>query len=185
MTPKIIITVGSLAPPKIAAVEKALERYALKCSFLKDREVREIEVKTTVPAQPMNRSDTIEGAKQRARAALKDSTWGVGIESGFSAVPESKVGYLECSVCAIYDGEEYFLGFSPAFECPPEIMTFLLKGYNLSEAMKHAGLTTQEYVGYAEGAVGILSQGVLTRKDYLQVAVEMALMGAVRKIKRE
>ena len=43
-------------------------------------------------------------------------SFGVGIEAGMFSVPEVETKYMDSSICAIYDGERYYIGFSPSFE---------------------------------------------------------------------
>ena len=63
-------------------------------------------------------------------------------------------------------------GTSSAFEYPEEI-TDLVKGRGLdiSEALGAAGYTNNPAIGSSEGAIGILSEGRLVRKDYTKQAL--------------
>jgi len=73
------VIVGSKNPVKVGAVEESFHRYWPDC------EVIGADVASGVSAQPMSEKETINGARQRAYAALKaDSTamYGVGVEGG-------------------------------------------------------------------------------------------------------
>ena len=50
------------------------------------------------------------------------------------------------------------------------------EGVELDEAVHLAGLSDNQRIGYAQGLIGILSGGVVTRADYMVPAVTMALV---------
>ena len=50
-------------------------------------------------------------------------SFGVGIEAGMYQVSEVDTKYMDASICAIYDGEKYYIGFSPSFEYPQDAVT--------------------------------------------------------------
>ncbi len=73
------IVVGSMSPIKLRAVQLALERIGL------DADVVGLEVASGVPEQPYGRQQTLEGAANRARAALeacRKGEYAIGIENG-------------------------------------------------------------------------------------------------------
>jgi len=92
------------------------------------------------------------------------------------AVPHSKTGYMDVSVCAIFDGTEFHLGLSSAWEAPKEVVRHMLNdGLNMNDAAFKAGLTTDKKIGSAQGLVGIVTKGRLTRKEYTKEAIRTAL----------
>ena len=69
------------------------------------------------------------------------------------------------------------LGFSSAFEIPPKVLAYIFNQHvDLGQAMKLAGLTDQEQIGAGQGAIGILTNGRITRKEYTKQAIIMALV---------
>lgn len=44
------------------------------------------------------------------------------------SVQEVETKYMDASICAIYDGEKYYIGFSPSFEYPKLAVERVLKG---------------------------------------------------------
>ena len=46
-------------------------------------------------------------------------------------VEEVETGYMDASICAIYDGEKYYIGFSPSFEYPKTVVERVLQGEEL------------------------------------------------------
>ncbi len=167
------INVGTKNPAKIEAVREIIKDY----DFLKSATVAGVEVESGISEQPLSLEETVQGAKTRAKNAFKNCDYSFGLESGMFPVPYSKTGYMDTGVCAIYDGKEYHLGLSSCFEYPKKITQLVLReGLNISEATRQTGLTNHEYVGYAEGTIGILTKGRVTRKDYTKQSVAMALI---------
>ncbi len=167
------IKVGTKNPAKIEAVKETIELY----DFLKGAEVEGLEVTTGVPEQPKGIEEIAEGATTRARNAFQDCDLSIGIESGLIPVPKSLTGYLDISLCAIYDGEKFYVGTSAGFECPPAVTKLMLeKGLDMNQASYQAGLTDNPKVGSAEGSIGVLTKGRLTRKSYTKQAIITALI---------
>ncbi len=168
------VNVGSQNKAKVWAVAEILEEY----EQLKDAQVDGIAVGSGVSAQPKSLDETITGAKNRARDAYQNCAYAVGIESGLMHVPQSKSGYMDVCVCAIYDGNEYHIGLSSAWEFPDRSVTNLMvkDGLDMSEAITKAGYTKNPNIGSDEGAIGILTKGRIDRKEYTKQAVRMALI---------
>ncbi len=168
------VNVGSRNKAKVDAVAEILLDYP----HLAESVVEGVETSSGVPEQPMSLEETIRGAMNRATGAFKNCDYGVGIESGLMAVPYTKSGYMDVCVCAIYDGKEFHLGMSSAWEFPDKrIMEAILKeGLDMSEAINRAGLTKNPNIGSAEGAIGILTKGRMGRKEYTKQALRAALI---------
>jgi non-canonical (house-cleaning) NTP pyrophosphatase len=47
---------------------------------------------------------------------------------------------------------------------------------DVTQAFVKAGLSNNAHLGAAEGAIGVLTNGRLTRRDYARQAVDMALL---------
>ena len=121
-------------------------------------------------------SSTIDGATSRAEAAFEGSILSVGLESGLFEAPGTKAGYLETTVCVLYDGSRYAVGMSPSFEWPPEMTEMILGGLDGSQAFRQMGLTDHEKIGKAEGAIYILTHGKINRTRLNKLAIMMALL---------
>lgn len=63
---------------------------------------------------------------QRRDAGTCD--FGVGIEAGMYPVAEVDTKYMDSSICAIYDGKNFYVGFSPSFEYPQNAVDRVLQG---------------------------------------------------------
>jgi len=165
----MIIHVGSQNQVKIEAVKEVLTLYDLFSKI----EVMGIKIESGVAAQPLTLEDTIIGAKMRAVRAFPGSTYAVGLESGVHRIPNEK--YMELTICSMYDGNDHHLGYSSAFEIPPPIGALLQVGFTLERACVEASLTQNVQIGQAQGLIGILSHGKLTRKEYTKQALVTAL----------
>lgn len=101
----------------------------------------------------------------------------VGLESGLMIVPYTKSGFMDICACAIFDGKEFYLGLSSAFEYPQKVIDLVNnEGLNISEAFFKSGLTQNSNIGSAEGAIGYLTKGRLPRKEYTKQAITTALI---------
>lgn len=167
------INVGSTNETKVKAVADVIKNYPT----LKDAQVTGLEINTETFGHPKGFDEINKGAMDRALAAFKDCDYSFGIESGLIPVPKTKTGYMEVAVCAIYDGKNYHLGLSPAFEWPKAVAEGIVnKGLDGSQAFKAAGFTNQEKIGATQGAIHFLSKGKLNRTEYNKWAVMMALV---------
>lgn len=168
------IKVGSMNKSKVEAVEEILKDYP----HLASAEVVGAESESGVADQPKSLEEVVTGAKNRAQNVFSDCDYSIGLEAGLMAVPGTKSGFMDVTACAIYDGQEFHLGLSPAWEFPnPEIMkTILNEGLDMSQAINKHGLTDNPKIGSEEGAIGILTKGRLTRKDYTKQALRTALI---------
>jgi inosine/xanthosine triphosphatase len=168
------IKIGTKNKAKLEAVKEIIKDYP----HLVNSEVFMVSVPSGVSDQPKSFEETINGAINRAKNVFKDCDYGIGLESGWMSVPMTKSGYMDVCVCAIYDGRECHLGLSSAWEFPnPEVTNSIIKGgLNTSEALHKAGMTNNDNIGSEEGAVGILTKGRMTRKEYSKQALRTALI---------
>lgn len=103
--------------------------------------------------------------------------FGVGIEAGMYKVPEVETGYMDASICAIYDGKNYYIGFSPSFEYPKTVVERVIKGEELGYMEDIFGSTAKG----RKGAIGVLTGGRVYRDELEEYAVIMALTKIVSK----
>lgn len=167
------INVGSKNEIKISAVREIVADY----KFLKDAEIIAVDTSSEISDQPKSLEETIGGAINRSRNAFRNCDYSFGIESGLMAVPNTKTGYMDFCACAIFDGKDHHLGLSSAFEFPATVTALIFgEGMDANQAFYKAGLISNPKIGSAEGAVGLLTNGRLTRKDYTKQAITMALI---------
>jgi inosine/xanthosine triphosphatase len=171
----MIIAVGSTNQVKIQAVVEVIQDYP----ELAAAKVMAFSVSSDVSDQPLTFEEIIRGAKNRAKnayAACNECSYSFGIESGLFEAVGTQTGYLEACICAIYTGENFHVGLSCGFEIPPKILDLVIdKKMDLSTACYTSQVTSNPKLGAAEGLVGILSKGRITRKEYTKQCVITAL----------
>ncbi|MBI4441268.1 inosine/xanthosine triphosphatase [Candidatus Woesearchaeota archaeon] len=168
----MLITIGSTNPVKVAALTEILGDYPLFAGA----EIMGIAVPSGVAAQPMTEQETMDGAMNRARAAYR-TDYSFGVESGLKMVPYGRTGYMNFVTCAAFDGREFYLGQSSAFELPIEVINLVLRdGIESGIAFHTLGLTASANLKHEEGTIGILTNGRITRKEYLKEAIRNALI---------
>jgi len=167
------ILVGSQNNVKIDAVKETISDY----ESLSSTEVLGIEVDSGVSEQPKSLNETVQGAINRAKNAFQGCEYSIGIEDGLMRVANTKTGHMNVCVCAIYDGQDYYIGLSSAFEYPPKVIDIVFKdNLDINQAFYKTGLTKNPKIGSAEGAISILTKGKLTRKENIKQAITMALI---------
>ena len=167
------INIGSKNKAKVDALKEILKEYP---DFV-NAEVISKDVTTGVTDQPKSLDETIMGSMNRAKNCFGGCDYSVGLESGLMKVPETKTGYMDFSACAIYDGKNFHLGLSSAFEYPLKLTKLVLgKGLDVSAAAKELGFTKSDKLGAEEGMIGILTKGRLNRKEYTKQAIRTALI---------
>ncbi|MDR0334755.1 MAG: inosine/xanthosine triphosphatase [Methanomassiliicoccaceae archaeon] len=159
------IAVGSLNPVKVEAVRTVMEKV------LGSVRVIPVKVSTGVPDQPFG-EDTYKGAVNRANAALGKYALSVGIEAGVFEM----YGHLyDIQHCAIIDKDgKITIGMSSGFRYPDKVAELIRGGMTVSKAMIAAYENASR--GDKEGAVGLLSKGLLDRKALTEQSVTAAMI---------
>lgn len=168
---KVTVRVGSENPVKARAVRNVLKR------FFDDIDVRGVKVSSSVPEQPRGR-DTVKGAINRAREALGDAHFGVGIEAGVFYERHGKC-WLDVQYCAIVDrGGRLTLGQGPGFAYPQSIVDAIHDGKEVGQAMRD--LFGVRDSGWTKGAISYLTRGELDRTCLTEQAVLAAYVPRIR-----
>lgn len=167
------INIASQNNVKIDALRETIQDYG----FLSGAEIVPVDAPSGVPDQPRSMGVIVKGAMNRARGAFRDCDLSFGIESGLMEVPGTKTGYMNTSICAIYDGKEFHLGMSPGVEFPKKVIELVLKeDINLSQAYHRLGMTDHPRIGSDEGIINHLTKGRVNRKEYMKHCIMMALV---------
>ncbi len=151
------VIVGSLNPIKINAIKDAF------CAHKTDAEISGTHVSSHVSAQPISLDEIIRGARNRAQQAFNQCDLSVGVESGIFYVHDKH--YDTCHV-ALFDGKTFYEGGSPYFEIPQRIVHSIM--YERLELGNF-------FDGKEQGAIGVLTQGLITRQHQLTQAAILAL----------
>jgi non-canonical (house-cleaning) NTP pyrophosphatase len=192
------IVVGSTNPVKVGAVAAAFRQYYPDC------DVVGVAVESGVAAQPMSEKETMNGARQRAHAALAaDPTaqYGVGLEGGVTTIDPTTPNWtgmrgfkgkmFECAwVCIVkksqitnlpadnagdkFSKDEEGLGGGLYFELPAQVAERIRAGGELGPIMDE--LVGENDIKQKMGAIGLFSAGKLDRKTAYVHLVLQALI---------
>lgn len=165
---KIQAAVGSTNPTKTRAVENVLR------VLFSQVEIIELEVPSGIAAQPIGDEDTRKGALNRARAVLEltDAEWGFGLEGG---VIETEFGLMTNAWCVVVARDGRIGVGGSANMLLPDVIAKRIRddGRELGEAMDEYA-NTQD-VKRGQGAIGILTRGLLDRQGAYEYIVKLAM----------
>lgn len=156
------IIIGSKNPAKINAV---------KNSFSDEFQFISIDVSSGVNDQPFSDDETIKGAVNRARKALNEGQGdiGIGLEGG---VQETSQGLLLCNWGALASRNlKPIIAGGARFLLPEEIAVRLRNGEELGPVMDD--YAKMQNVGKHEGAVGVFTNGQISRVDMFTHVMKM------------
>ena len=173
----LLVAVGSLRKPKLAAVHQAVAALAdnLAAGAI---EIVGVEVESGVRDTPLSREESMRGARQRAETLQKMAQeeakpWNyfVGLEGGLDSVMENgKLRVFLESWAYVSDATRGYFGRSGAVELPEALAEeVVVKGIDLSIAIdRFAG---EAGIRDAQGAWGVLSANQITRQEAFRVAL--------------
>jgi inosine/xanthosine triphosphatase len=169
-----LIIVGSKNPVKISSTEAAFHQ-AFVGSFL----VEGLNVGSGVSDQPFGDVETFEGAMNRAKnakAVFPEADYWVGIEGGV----DLDAGEMQAFAWVVVLDKSEKIGKSKtsSFFLPKAIVDLVESGLELGEADDKVFDRTNSKQG--NGAVGILTNGAVDRKEYYQQAVILALIPFIK-----
>lgn len=168
------VIVASKNPAKIEAVRTAFLQ-AFPTTIL----VEGVSVPSGVSDQPMSDEETRRGALNRAMHAktlLPDADFWVGIEGGISAVEEGMEAF---GWMAILDAHQKSISRSASFLLPPQIAQQIASGHELGPAMDV--LFKEKNSKMKGGAVGLLSNGLVSRPQLYEQPLLLALIPFLQK----
>ena len=157
------IAVGSSNPVKAAAVRRVFPEATVHTES----------VDSGVAAQPRSVAETIEGAQTRAASAFATRVvdLAVGLEGGVAPVPVGE-GWQLIMWAAATDGSRSHIGMGPGITLPPAIARPVADGVELGLVMDT--ISDERDTAKGAGAIGVLTDGRLTRTDALTAAVATA-----------
>lgn len=169
------IYIGSLNPVKINCVRQAFDQLFPSAKF----EFVGKDVDSGVSDQPMSDHETYTGARNRAlflRNSEGDGHFWIGIEGGIEEFNESMHAYAWMVVLNRHiEGEAR----TATFQLPPRIVELIKQGVELGEADDQVFKRTNSKK--KDGAVGILTHGVIDRMKYYHHAMVLALIPFLNK----
>jgi len=161
-----IAVVGSTNPAKIEAVRRSLARLAPDCRL------EAVDVATGVGAMPLDEAQTRQGALARARAALEETPADVafGLEGG--AILEGDRAWLTAYVVALTRDGRLGEAAWGRMLLPRVTARRLRAGEELGDVIDdlfHAKESKRQ-----TGAIGLLTEGAVSRTDAFADLVAMA-----------
>lgn len=159
------IAVGSVNQVKVAAVRSVMERV------YGDVRITAVDVSSGVPPQPFE-GQTHQGSENRARAALGDHDMAVGIEAGVFEMLDGLYDIQHCTIIS-RDGRVTY-GHGSGFRYPDSIADLVRKGMTVGDAVKEVYGNTE--IGKKQGAIGLLSKGLIDRKTLTEQSVTAAMI---------
>ncbi len=165
------IIVASKNPVKINATQAAFEKMFPEENF----SVEGVSVSSGVSDQPMSDDETYEGASNRASNAQNEvpgADYWVGLEGGL----ETKGDQMEAFAWMVVLAQDGAMGKgrTGTFFLPPPVADLIKQGKELGEADDIVfGKTNSKQ---ANGAVGLLTDDVVTRAEYYEAAMIFALI---------
>lgn len=164
------IVVGSHNPVKIQAVLNGFQRLFPGDTF----NIQAVDVPSDVPDQPMSDSKALKGAQNRvgnARAAEPEADFWVGVEGGCDYLGSDLVAF---AWIVIIGGEHSGSARTAMFRLPQKVQELVESGVELGEADDQVFGETNSKQN--SGAVGLLTDNVVTRTDLYEQAVILALI---------
>ena len=123
------------------------------------------------PPQPFE-EQTHQGSVNRAKAALGDHDMAVGIEAGVFEMLDGLYDIQHCTILS-KDGRITY-GQGSGFRYPDKIAELVRKGMSVGDAMKEVYGNTE--IGRKQGAIGLLSKGLIDRKTLTEQSVMAAMI---------
>ncbi|WNS74641.1 DUF84 family protein [Bacillus sp. DTU_2020_1000418_1_SI_GHA_SEK_038] len=155
------IVIGSNNPVKVSAVQ----------SVFQHDQVISVNVPSGVSDQPFSDEETIRGAINRAYSALEagNGDIGIGLEGG---VQETEYGLFLCNWGALAEKDKSpIIAGGARIPLPKAIADRLLEGEELGPVME--SFTEKEDVRKKEGAVGIFTNGKISRTEMFRHVVKL------------
>lgn len=134
-------------------------------------------VSSGVSDQPLSEEETIQGAINRAKAALAqlpDCHIGLGLEGGLMYDERYTSQWYLISICAAWNGESLYIGKGLSFPIPLQAAERIVReGIELRTVIDEWGNTTGSH--QKGGAYALLTDGRINRADVFEQAVTAAI----------
>ena len=178
----MLIALGSARPAKIMALRAACARVAEVDPRWRQAELVARPVETGVSRMPLNDSQLMRGARNRAEAVREllssegnPADFYVGLEGGFHSITfdGARRTFLHGWAYVSDGGARGYFGHAPAVTVPPAIVA------RVEQTGRELGEVIDEVAGEADvrsrqGAWGVLSRGLLTRAMSFETALVAA-----------
>jgi len=164
------VIVASSNPVKLESV-----RLGLEASGISYAEISGVEIPSGVSDQPFDDHETLRGATNRATGARRlypDATFCVGIEGGIHIIHQNHLEAFAWVVINWKGGSGQ--SRTSSFQLPEKVSKLVHEGMELGHAIdKVFGHINSKQKG---GAVGSLTNNVISRTELYQQSVQLALI---------
>ena len=179
----MIVLVGSTRPAKVEGARLAIEAIATRDPRFRDASFEPLDVTDIAPAMPMTEAAIIQGARDRAAAALERRGAGragvlaIGVEGGIDPLlPDMSktevVPYMLKTWAAVTDGTRWSCGAGGAVLLPDGVAREVVGGCELGDVIDRlAGAPVRG----TRGAWGVLTLDLVARRDAFKLAIVAAL----------
>ncbi len=168
------VVVGSKNPVKIACVQSAFEKAWPEENFIFEG----VSAASDVKEQPWGDQETLQGAINRthnAQQIIADAAYYVGIEGGIDVVEDE----MDAFAWIVVSQQNYLSKARTAtFYLPDTIKELVQEGMELGHADDK--VFKRENSKQKDGAVGILTGGLINRSQYYEQAVVLALIPFIK-----
>lgn len=157
------IIVGTTNKAKINAVREAVNKIGITA------DIEGVEAASLVSAQPKSDEETVSGAINRAQDALskQQGDLAIGLEGGVKWMNDTL--YL-CNWGAIVTpAGQVYTATGAGLPLPVEIEAGIREGHELGPLMD--AYTNQKGIRHNEGAIGIFTNGLITRSQMFEHVV--------------
>jgi inosine/xanthosine triphosphatase len=178
----MLIALGSARPAKIMALRAACARVAEVDPRWRQAELVARAVETGVSRMPLNDSQLMRGARNRAEAVREllgregnPADFYVGLEGGFHSITfdGARRTFLHGWAYVSDGGARGYFGHAPAVTVPARVVARVEQtGRELGEVIDEVAGQTD--VRSRQGAWGVLSRGLLTRAMSFETALVAA-----------
>ena len=165
----IRIVVASMNPVKMEAVREGLSVF-----LNEEIDLCGVIVESDVADQPMSDRETLSGAENRVQNAqiqYPDHDYYVGIEGGVEVTSSGLMAFAWIVIC---NGKQTGKARTTTFALPPRVAELIHQGYELGDAddMVFAQSNSKQQ----NGAVGLLTNDIITRQSLYVPAVQLAFI---------
>ena len=168
------VYIGSRNPVKIASTKHAFKKAFPEENF----QYIGVEVSSNVGHQPMTDEETRRGSLSRAQNVKEkypDGDFWIGIEGGIDSIDHNLHAF---AWMIILNKRNKGVARTATFSLPPEISELINQGIELGEADDI--VFRRENSKQKDGAVGILTDGLIDRTRYYEHAMLLALIPFIK-----
>jgi inosine/xanthosine triphosphatase len=179
---RLIVAVGSIRRPKLDAVQDALDALLPRFHGVVPFDVVGVDVPSGVRHTPLSREETMAGARHRAEALAgiareRHEPWKylLGLEGGLAIVhePGARWVFLENWAYVTDGSARGSFGQSGAVLLPEPLVRRVVDcGTELADAID--AYAEDHGIQDGQGAWGVLTRGIITRRDAVRISVVSA-----------